>query len=128
MDELIEADVGDWGGRTWNEIASSETEAYQNFISNPAEHPYAGGENFEDVSQRIRPVFDELLKRHLGQSIVVIGHNVVNRVFLAHVANIPLAKSREIRQANCGINVIHHRKQKDQLVTMNAAFHLLKDC
>ncbi|OUT70146.1 MAG: hypothetical protein CBB70_02615 [Planctomycetaceae bacterium TMED10] len=124
---LIEVDVGRWQDRHWEEIATNEPEAYENFIRDPATYPYAEGETFEDVSRRIQPVFVQLLERHLGQSIVVIGHNVVNRVFLAHVANIPLAKSREIRQTNCGINVIYHRKQKNQLVTMNAAFHLLKD-
>ena len=127
VDELIEADVGDWGGRTWNEIASSETEAYQNFISNPAEHPYAGGENFTEVSQRTLPIFDRLLETHRGTSIAVIGHNVVNRVFLAHLAGISLAKSREIKQANCGINVVRRRDSKNELVTLNATFHLGAD-
>ncbi len=125
IEELIEVDVGRWRDRHWEEIAENEPEAYKNFIRDPASHPYAEGETFADVFKRTLPVFNRLLDTHSGQSIVVIGHNVVNRVYLAHLANIPLSKSREIRQANCGINIITRRKHKDQLITMNAAFHLL---
>ncbi len=125
--ELIEVDVGHWQDRHWEEIEKKEPEAYGNFIRNPESHPYAGGENFSDVTRRTLPVFNRLLEMHLGQSIVVIGHNVVNRVFLAHVASIPLSKSRAIRQANCGINIIRRQNKKNQLITLNATFHLVTD-
>ncbi len=121
---LIEVDVGAWQGRHWAEIAKSEPQAYHNFIHDPAAHPYAGGESFGDVARRVLPEFQKLVEAHPGETIVVIGHNVVNRVFLATVAHIPLAKSREIRQRNCGINLIRYHKQTFQLITMNAAFHL----
>ena len=122
--ELIEVNVGSWQDRHWSEIEKSEPEAYQNFIRDPETHPYAGGESFGDVANRVIPIFQQLVESHPGETIVVIGHNVVNRVFLAHVAHIPLSKSREIRQANCGINLIRYHKKKLQLVTMNAMFHL----
>ena len=122
--ELKEANVGDWQDRHWAEIEKSEPESYKNFIRDPATHPYAGGESFGDVAHRVIPVFQQLVESHPGDTIVVIGHNVVNRVFLAHVAHIPLSKSREIRQANCGINLIKYHKKTLQLVTMNAMFHL----
>ena len=122
--ELIEVNVGSWQDRHWSEIEKSEPEAYENFIRDPETQPYAGGESFGDVARRVIPVFRQLVESHPGETIVVIGHNVVNRVFLAHVAHIPLSKSREIRQANCGINLIRYHKKKLQLVTMNAMFHL----
>ena len=124
VSELIEVNVGDWQDRHWAEIEKSEPEAYENFLRDPATHPYAGGESFGDVAHRVIPVFQQLVEAHPGETIAVIGHNVVNRVFLAHVAHIPLSKSREIRQANCGINVIRYHKKKLQLVTMNTIFHL----
>ena len=65
---LIEVDVGRWQDRHWEEIATNEPEAYENFIRDPATYPYAEGETFEDVSRRIQPVFVQLLERHLGQS------------------------------------------------------------
>ena len=124
VDALIEVDVGTWEGRCWEEIAQHEPTAYQNFIQDPAKHAYAGGESFAEVSQRTLPAFDHLMKTHTGECIVVIGHNVINRVYLAQIAGIPLEKSREIRQSNCGINIIRRRDGGDQLLTLNATFHL----
>ena len=124
VDALIEVDVGTWEGRCWEEIARHEPTAYQNFIQDPEKHPYAGGESFAEVSRRTLPAFDHLMKAHTGECIVVIGHNVINRVYLAQIAGIALAKSREIKQANCGINIIRRRDGRDQLLTLNSTFHL----
>ncbi len=124
VDALIEVDVGSWENRAWDEIAETEPIAYRQFIDNPAKYPYAGGESFTDVAHRTQPAFEQLMKQHAGEKIVVVGHNVVNRVYLAHVADIPLAKSRDLKQSNCGINVIRHRGNRDQLITLNATLHL----
>jgi broad specificity phosphatase PhoE len=122
--DLIEADVGNWAGRHWEEIARSEPDAYSRFMENPDKHPYAGGESFGNVAERILPAFDALLARHAGESIVIVGHNVVNRIYLAKLAGIPISRSRHIKQSHCGINIIHRNGNHDQLITLNAIFHL----
>ncbi len=124
IEDLIEADVGNWAGRHWEEIARSEPDAYSRFIDNPDQHPYAGGESFGNVAERVLPEFDSLLDRHAGESIVVVGHNVVNRIFLAQLMGIPISRSRDIKQSHCGINVIHRNGDYGQLITLNAIFHL----
>ena len=122
--DLLEADVGNWAGRHWEEIARSEPDAYSRFMDDPGQYPYAGGESFGNVAERVLPAFDALLDRHAGESIVVVGHNVVNRIYLAKLAGIPISLSRHIKQSNCGINVIHRNRNHDQLITLNAIFHL----
>jgi broad specificity phosphatase PhoE len=124
VQELIEADVGDWEDREWPEIERSEPEAYRRFMDNPAVHPYAGGENLQQVSQRILPVMSSLMQQNVGKAIVVVAHNVVNRVYLADLMQLPLALARSIPQQNGGINVIRWRDGKHKLITTNAAFHL----
>ncbi|NIP86837.1 MAG: hypothetical protein GTO03_15240 [Planctomycetales bacterium] len=124
LEALIEVDVGDWEGRAWVEIEQSEPEAYRRFIENPAEHPYVGGENLQQVSQRILPVMAQLMEQNLGRAIVVVAHNVVNRVYLANLMQLPLALARTIPQKNGGINVIRRRHGQDKLITTNAVFHL----
>jgi broad specificity phosphatase PhoE len=122
--DLIEVDVGNWEGRDWDEISRTEPAAYQHFIEDPGRYPYAGGENFGEVAARILPRFDQLLDDHAGESIIVVGHNIVNRVYLAHLTDIPLRHARQIRQSNCGINVIRRIATQDRLITLNAVFHL----
>ncbi|MEK6247310.1 MAG: histidine phosphatase family protein, partial [Planctomycetales bacterium] len=124
VDGIIEADVGNWEGRDWEEIQQSEPAAYHQFIADPASNAYSGGECFGEVAARVIPQFDRLLEQHMGDSIVVVGHNVVNRVYLAHLSGIPLFQSRQVSQSNCGINVIRRRRGQNQLLTANSIFHL----
>jgi broad specificity phosphatase PhoE len=121
---LHEVDVGRWEGRSWVDIEREEPEAYQRFVTDPSQHGYAGGENLGQVRDRVMPAIEQLLATHLGQIILVVGHNVVNRVLLATLLQIPLARARGVDQDNCGVNVIRYRHAQMKVLTVNAAFHL----
>ncbi|MFW6171200.1 MAG: histidine phosphatase family protein [Planctomycetota bacterium] len=122
--QLHEVDVGRWEGCSWDEIERDEPEAYRRFMANPAEHGYAGGENLTQVQNRVLPAARELFEQQLGHVILVVGHNVVNRVLLASLLHVPIAWARGVDQDNCGVNVIRYRNGQTKVLTTNAAFHL----
>jgi broad specificity phosphatase PhoE len=122
---IEEVDVGQWEGRSWKEISQSEPERFRQFIADSANHGYRGGENMTQVLERTAPVLDALMRQHLGTQIAVIAHNVVNRVYVARLLGIPIARAREMAQDNCGVNVIRLRQNEAKLLTLNATFHLL---
>jgi broad specificity phosphatase PhoE len=122
--ELREVDVGRWESLSWGEIERTEPEAYRQFVDDPAQHGYAGGENLTQVLERVRPVFDEILNSHIGRSVVVVGHNVVNRTWLAHTLCMPLSRAGRMLQDNCCINVIRYRHGEAVVWTLNSTFHL----
>jgi broad specificity phosphatase PhoE len=121
---IVEVDVGRWEMRSWVDIAVEEPEDYQRFQDDPGTYGYAGGENLRQVMERTTPAIIEIMGSHLGQEIVVVGHNVINRAFLAGVLELPLAKARNLHQENCGLNVVEYREGKLKLVTLNAVGHL----
>ena len=121
---LHEVDVGRWEGRSWVDIERDEPEAHHRFVTDPATHGYAGGENLTQVQQRVLPAVEKLLQEQVGQVILVVGHNVVNRVLLATLLHVPLAKARGVDQDNCGVNIIRYRDGQTKVLTVNAAFHL----
>jgi len=123
-DGLIEADVGDWEGRAWDEVERTDPEAYRLFRDDAAVNPYLGGENLSTVLDRARPALERLMDANLGRTIVVVAHNVVNRSYLTHLLNTPLAKYRSIPQENCGINLIRYRRDRIRPVTINWVEHL----
>jgi broad specificity phosphatase PhoE len=125
IDELHEVDVGRWEGRSWVDIEREEPDAYRQFITDPAIHGYAGGENLTQVRQRILPAVERLTRNQLGKVVLVVGHNVVNRVLLATLLNVPLSQARGIDQDNCGVNVIRYRDGHMKVMTTNTAFHLM---
>ncbi len=106
IEELIECDVGRWEGLSWEVIQTRDGENYQKFLADPATHGYPDGETFADVFARVTPVFEQLLCRHQGEDLLVVGHHVVNRVYLAALLGLPLARAREIKLDNCGISIV----------------------
>jgi broad specificity phosphatase PhoE len=121
---LIEVDVGDWEGRAWDEIQRADPEAYRLFTADAGVNPYLGGENLATVLARVIPAMEQLMADNLGRVVVAVAHNCVNRAYLTHLLNLPLARYRSIPQDNCGLNLIRYRDGKVKLVSMNVIGHL----
>lgn len=124
VEAIIEIDVGAWEMRSWKEISQNEPEEYSLFMENPAIHGYRDGENLNQVHARVKPAMEQLMQSHLGEVIVVVAHNVVNRVLLADLLGLPIALARGISQDNCGINVVRHVEGSMKLKSTNSIFHL----
>jgi broad specificity phosphatase PhoE len=82
------------------------------------------GESYGDVLNRARPIVGGLLAKHRGEAIALVGHNVVNRVYVADLMGLDLRRARELEQSNCCVNVVEARNSKTVLLTMNSTFHL----
>ncbi len=124
VEDLIEVDVGEWEGRSWVEIARNDTERHQQFVSQPELHGYRGGENLTQVRERVVPAIRQILADHGAQHVAIVAHNVVNRTYLGTLMGLPLARSRDLAQSNCGINVVRYRGGEVKLLSMNSVFHL----
>jgi broad specificity phosphatase PhoE len=124
LDELTECDVGSWEGLDWQTIRYLDADAYQRFMANPAAHGYPGGESFADVSRRVVGCLERLLREHAGQSLLVVGHHVVNRTYLAGLLGLLPEQARQVKLDNCGISVVLHEDEQTTVSTLNAAFHL----
>lgn len=121
--DLTEVDVGQWEGRTWEEVQREWPEAHAAYMNDPGSVPYLGGESFQQVQQRAEPALRQLLDAHVGQMIAVVTHNVVNRVLLAPLLGMPLKFARGIHLDNCGITVVRHCGVA-KLITLNSVLHL----
>jgi broad specificity phosphatase PhoE len=122
--DLREVDVGAWEQRSWVEIAQTEPEAYRNFQADPGTYGYRGGENFQQVRDRALPALEKWLQAHRGSHVVVVGHNIVNRVLIAHAMGLSFSQARPIHLDNGGISVFLYEAAQLRLLTLNSAFHL----
>jgi broad specificity phosphatase PhoE len=124
LEALTECDVGTWEGLDWLTIRNLDDERYLRFMENPVAHGYPGGESFGDVLHRVAPAIEELLQHHEGDSILVVGHHIVNRTYLAGLLGLTPDQSRQVTLDNCGISVVMREGGKTMVSTLNAAFHL----
>ena len=118
---------GQWEGRAWEEIAKTDAEAYRLFMTDASIHPYLGGDNLAAVQRRVVPALERLMADNLGRRIVAVAHNVVNRSYLAHLLDMPLAEYRAIIQDNCGINLIHLHRGRIAPAAINSVEHLREE-
>lgn len=124
VEDLRECNVGRWEGKDWDTIAREFPDAHAAFNANPADTPYFGGESYRNVLDRILPAIERLCGQHGGEEIAIVGHNVVNRVYLASLLNVDLKRAKHICQSNGGVNVIRLQDGKTELRTLNSDFHL----
>jgi broad specificity phosphatase PhoE len=121
---IIEADVGRWEGMAWETLPEVWQSARQLHDEDPSIHGYPEGENFAQVRDRCVPAFESLAHRHAGQTVIAVGHNVVNRVCLAHWMGLPIRYCRRLPQNNAGYNVVMFRGSAVKVMTINASGHL----
>lgn len=124
LDGIQECAVGLWEGMDWESIKAKYPEESHCFLSDPAVNPYLGGESYGDVLQRVGPIFDRLLRDNQGEVIVVVAHNVVNRVYVADLLKLDLNKAKDLHQSNCCVNLVQRSQAGTHLLTMNSTFHL----
>lgn len=104
---LIELDFGAWEGKTRAEFMAESPALWAAWNNNPATAAAGGtGDTALQVVQRVDDFFVEMQHRHEGQTIVVVAHNGVNRLYLAHKLGMPLRNYRSLVQENSSITSI----------------------
>jgi broad specificity phosphatase PhoE len=66
----------------------------------------------------------ELAERHPGETIVLVGHTVINRIILLGVLGLGNERFWRLRQDTCAINVFEVEDEDYTLVSMNDTSHL----
>jgi broad specificity phosphatase PhoE len=124
LERLSECDVGRWEGLDWPTIRSRDSEVYRHFMEDPAHHAYPDGESLADVYRRVHGALEEVLARHAGEAVLVVGHQIVNRTYLAGVLGLSPDHAWQVTLQDCGISVVVRDEEKTSVTTLNAAFHL----
>ncbi|MEQ2528698.1 histidine phosphatase family protein [Robertmurraya yapensis] len=81
-ERLMEIDLGEWEGRTVDEIQQSEPELYHLYQDNPSQFK-GTGETFADVKNRLEAVLAELVEAYPSGNLLIITHGVVIKVLQA---------------------------------------------
>ncbi|MEI5985430.1 MULTISPECIES: histidine phosphatase family protein [Sphingobacterium] len=118
-DRLIEVDFGQWEGKSSEEFRTEDPDSWNNWLSDPAAFRAGNtGENASQVLERLNGFYQELMDKYDGQTILVVGHNGVNRLFMASQLEMPLRNYRKIVQENSALTLITLDK--------HSGFNLLK--
>jgi alpha-ribazole phosphatase/probable phosphoglycerate mutase len=104
---IIEVDFGDWEGKTKEEFIAENGSLWDNWMDDPSASRAGGtGETAAEVVARVDDFYQELLQKHPSGNVLVVGHNGINRLYLAFKLGMPLKNYRQIVQENSSITLI----------------------
>ena len=105
-ERLIEVDFGKWEGKTKEQFIAEDPETCERWMSDPLTARAGGtGETGEEVIKRVDDFFDEILHENKYSNILVVGHNGINRLYLAWKLGMDVKHYRRIHQENSSITM-----------------------
>ena len=116
--KLRELDAGKWERLAWDEIKKQYPKEWTARLKDVVNVPMPEGESLLDLASRIRPVIKKIVKKHMGEEIIVVAHGGVNRVILLDAIGAPLESLFSIEQDFGCLNSIDYYKDGNSVVRL----------
>jgi probable phosphoglycerate mutase len=124
IEELDDIDYGSWKMRSYAEMQASEPELYASWFATPHLMRFPGGDSLQELAARTADALRLVLGRHADQTVVMVGHDSVNRALLVQLADLPLSSYWILTQDPCCINEIDIAAHRIQIRSINETSHL----
>jgi alpha-ribazole phosphatase len=106
LPELREINLGKWDGLPVQEVRCNYPDEFEKRGVDIVPYRPAGGESFLDLSARVIPVFERIIRDMENGRILIVGHAGVNRTILCNILGVPLKSLFCLGQDYGSLNVI----------------------
>jgi broad specificity phosphatase PhoE len=124
---IMDINYGDWQGLSHPEVAQVYPDLYQRWLEKPHLIRFPHGESLRQVRLRGMAALKEVAARHEGQVILLVAHQVVNKVLVCAMLGLDNSHFWRIRQDNACINVFEHQDEFFTAVLINDTCHLTRE-
>ena len=121
---LNDLDYGAWQSLRYDDARAKDPDLFAAWFATPDLVGLPDGESLRDVAARTANLLRFVLSRNKADTLVLVGHDSVNRVLLTQVLDMPLSAYWRIVQNPCCINEIEITGSAFQLRRMNDTAHL----
>lgn len=134
--QLRETDMPAWEGLAFQYVRETFPEDYRNWKQRPHEFCMDSKKNLTsqlhiypaiDLYKRGQQFWQEVLPRHIGQTLLLVTHGGTNRALISTALGITPDRYHCIQQSNCGISVLHFPDgslESGRLEAMNLTAHM----
>ena len=122
--ELTEIDVGQWQGRHVTDIAAGWPELWRKWQEDPTVMTMPGGESLADVAARAIRAFQDIVRDYEGKIVVIVAHEGVLKVLVAHLLEAPYSIYRRFEMANASLTVVKVINDRYRLASLNDTAHV----
>jgi probable phosphoglycerate mutase len=121
---LNDIDYGEWQGTTREEARQRWPDEVDCWFKTPHLVSIPHGETLATLFARSTAALSAIVRRHFGDTIVIVGHDSVNRVLLLHALDLPLSRYWHLKQEPCGVSELTFEDGSFIVRTMNETHHL----
>jgi broad specificity phosphatase PhoE len=122
---LAEMDLGDFEGMLVQQWAEKYPDFRKDWLEAPLSVSMPGGETIQEVQRRVIDTLERITMRYQPESTLLIcGHNFVNRTILCRALNLSLDKFRELQQETAALNILYKCGDQWHAEAVNERLHL----
>ena len=123
-DDLNDIDYGAWQFKTFDQAKSENPALFAAWFATPHLIRFPNGEALQDLVARTANALRLFLDRHPDDTIVLVGHDSVNRALLLELLDQPLSAYWRVAQHPCCLNEIDVVAGKICVQRINETRHL----
>jgi broad specificity phosphatase PhoE len=124
LDDLNDIDYGAWQFRTYAEVRDENPDLFTAWFATPHLMRFPNGESLQDLVARAANALRFILVRCPVETVVLVGHDSVNRALLLQLLDMPLSAYWRLAQHPCCINEIDVVDGRIQVLRINETHHL----
>jgi phosphoserine phosphatase len=122
--DLNDLDYGAWQFKAFADAKAENPALFAAWLATPHWVRFPNGESLQDLAARAANVLRRVLARHSGETVVLVGHDSVNRALPLQFLDLPVSSYWRIAQSPCCINEIAIADGTACVLRLNETHHL----
>src|SRR5260370_39066858 len=106
LEGLMDLDYGAWQMRTHDEVKAEAPDTFRLWHCAPHLARFPGGESLQVLVARTSDALRVALARHAKKTVVMVGHDSVNKALLLQLLDQPLSAYWKVAQDPCTLNEV----------------------
>lgn len=123
LPDLIEIRLGDWQGMHRDEIKRRWPELWRQSRTDPSDLRLPNGESYNELTERAVRGLKIVIEANKGKQVVIVTHDAIVRVLIAHVLRVSNSIYRRIQVDNGSLSILRNGGNF-QLIRLNDTSHL----
>jgi probable phosphoglycerate mutase len=124
LPSLTDLDYGAWQWKTYDEVRAAQPVLFARWFAAPETVRFPSGDSLQDLFARTADALRMVIERHASETVVMVGHDSVNRAILVQLLDQPLSAYWRIAQSPCAINEIEVGEGEPRVLRVNDTAHL----
>jgi len=124
IDGLADINYGEWQGLTREQAKERWPEESELWFRTPHLAAIPGGETLMGLLSRATAAVRNVQRHHPDGTVVVVGHDSVNRVLLLFALDLPLSRYWHLQQDPCGVSELFFDNGSFVIGSINQTQHL----